>query len=86
MTRHLDDYMSRQGKVEILEMEAGTVLARQGVLGCQAVYPATTLRAFLRQLRDCNALPKHIWQSDAVWHFRHSKAVEKVQTLLNVYL
>lgn len=81
----LDDYMSRIGKVEINEIEANRELACKGLLKDDLVYPGEPLRNFLRKLRDSDLLPKTFRQLNCSWIIRHSKAMAKVQQILQHY-
>lgn len=73
----LDDYMQRNGKDEINEIEANLELDRAGVLADDEVHPGTPLREELCRLRDNDELPQNVRQNCGSWKIKHSKSVQK---------
>lgn len=79
----IDSYMQRMGKHEIGEIEANSVLARQGLLVDDERNPGEPLRQVLTNLRDSNLLPRNIRQRFGAWHIRNSHALQSMQQVLN---
>lgn len=69
----IDDYMERRGKHEIDEMEANSVLARQGLMDDDQREPGRPLRELLARMRDSDILPRNVKQSFGAWIIRNSR-------------
>jgi hypothetical protein len=72
----LDEYMEKQGKKVINEMEANSELARNGLLDDDLSQPGRPLRELLASLRDNNLLPSNIKQSFGSWTIRNSRLTQ----------
>lgn len=77
----LDEYMIRQGKNEIDEMEANHELERMGMLEDEKENPGRPLRVILRKLRDTNLLPCNIHQIYGSWRIRKSKTISRQEII-----
>ena len=78
----LDDYMSRNGKTKIGDIEANRALAIAGVMNDDQAHPGRPLRELLRNMRDTNVLPQNIRQLYGTWTIKHSKTIAKVLPIL----
>ena len=74
----LDDYMLRNGKSEINDMEANRELARVGLLHDSQPKPGSPLRMIFVKMRDSNILPHNIRQSCGRWLIKLSKSMANV--------
>ncbi len=79
----IDDYLERQGKREIDEMEANSVLASEGLMDDDQSHPGRPLRELLALMRDSNLLPKNIRQSLGSWIIRNSRAFQMRQQIFS---
>lgn len=79
----IDSYMQRVGKREIDEIEANSVLARQGLLSDDEYSPGEPLRQVLANLRDSNLLPKNIRQRFGAWRIGNSHASQSMQQVFS---
>jgi hypothetical protein len=77
----IDEYMERQGKHAIDEIEASSELARQGLMEDDQTQPGRPLREFFARLRDSNLLPRNIRQSFGSWVIRNSRAFQVRQQI-----
>lgn len=74
----IDDYLTKNGKEEINEMEANRELARAGVMADDRRNPGHPLRELFRKLRDANSLPANIRQLYGSWKIKHSRSTMKM--------
>lgn len=79
--RYLDEYMTKQGKEEINEMEANRELARGGLLDDEISSPGRPLRNILRKLRDANLLPDNIRQICGSWKITKSSTISRQEII-----
>lgn len=77
----LDQYMIKQGKEEINEMEANRELERAGMLHDEVSNPGRPLRIVLSRLRDKNILPPNIKQRYGAWRIKISKTISRQEII-----
>ena len=80
----LDDYMSRNGKTKIGDIEANRALAIAGVMNEDQAHPGRPLRAQLRNKRDTKGLPQNIRQLDGTRPIIHSRPLAKGQKIIQI--
>ena len=81
MQQCIDDYLTRNGKQSIDEIEANSELARQGLMVDDVSHPGRPLRELLSYMRDNNLLPRNVRQSFGAWVIRNSRIFQVRQQI-----